>query len=320
MHLHKYLCDCLTRAAAHGNVVAMEASRRMGAQDSQTRTKLLDAAEQLMLEEGYAAVTSRRVGHTAGISSQLVHYYFRTMDDLFLDVFRRRAEEGFARFERAIEAQPSLRTIWSSLSDGSGSGSVFNLEFAALANHRKAIRAEIATYAERFRSDAARGDLVDPRSTRNAAGGITPEVVLVVMAGVSQLIALERALGVSGGHDRRSRSSSSTSTAQVFRERGRPRVEVGRHGVAGLVVDRRPVLGDVLDRRPRPGVHVALGRRDEDPREATGAGRVDLAADRAVLVGEERDHRRDELRCHLRVAVAGGRAGHARDTPRARWR
>jgi AcrR family transcriptional regulator len=171
----------------------------MGAKDSLTRAKLLDAAERLMLEDGYAAVTSRRVGRTAGISSQLVHYYFRTMDDLFLEVFRRRAEEGFARFERAITAQATLRTIWTSLTDGRGS--VFNLEFAALANHRKAIRAEMASYAERFRTMqleaistilAARGPLPD---------GITPAVVLVALAGVAQLTALERALGVSGGHE-----------------------------------------------------------------------------------------------------------------------
>ena len=177
----------------------MDSPRRIGAKDSLSRTKLLDAAEQLMVEEGYAAVTSRRVGRKAGISPQLVHYYFRTMDDLFLEVFRRRAEEGFARFARAIEAQPSLRTIWSSLK--AGPGSAFNLEFVALANHRKAIRAEMASYAERFRTMqleaissilAARGPLPD---------GVTPEVVLVAMAGVSQLIALERALGVSGGHD-----------------------------------------------------------------------------------------------------------------------
>jgi AcrR family transcriptional regulator len=173
--------------------------RRMGAKDSQTRAKLLDAAERLMLEDGYAAVTSRRVGQKAGISSQLVHYYFRTMDDLFLEVFRRRAEEGFARFERAIEAQRTLRTIWSSLTDGSGS--VFNLEFAALANHRKAIRAEVASYAERFRAMQleAISSILAARGTLPI--GITPEVVLVAMAGVSQLIALERGLGVRGGHD-----------------------------------------------------------------------------------------------------------------------
>src|SRR3954447_12791415 len=116
------------------------ADRRLGGVDSKTREELLDAAEQLMLEEGYAAVTSRRVGRKAGISAQLVHYYFATMDDLFLEVFRRRAEQGLAHFEQTITAQPTLRTIWSSLD--TGSGSAFNLEFVALANHRKAIRAE----------------------------------------------------------------------------------------------------------------------------------------------------------------------------------
>jgi AcrR family transcriptional regulator len=176
----------------------MDSSRRIGARDSLTRAQLLDAAEQLMLEEGYAAVTSRRVGRTAGISSQLVHYYFRTMDDLFLEVFRRRAEEGFAQFERAIEAQPSLRTIWSSLS--AGPGSAFNLEFVALANHRKAIRAEIASYAERFRTMQLEAISAILAARETLPDGITPEVVLVAMAGVAQLVALERALGVSGGH------------------------------------------------------------------------------------------------------------------------
>ena len=177
----------------------MDSPRRTGAKDSVTRTQLLDAAEQLMLEEGYAAVTSRGVGRKAEISSQLVHYYFGTMDDLFLEVFRRRAEEGFAEFARAIEAQPTLRTIWSSLS--AGPGSAFNLEFVALANHRKAIRAEIANYAERFRTmqlDAIAAILAQRRALPE---GVTAEVVLVVLAGVAQLVALERALGVSGGHD-----------------------------------------------------------------------------------------------------------------------
>jgi len=177
----------------------VESGRRVGAKDSRTRSRLLDAAEQLMLAEGYAAVTSRRVGREAGISSQLVHYYFRTMDDLFLEVFRRRAEEGFGQFTRAIEAQPTLRTIWNSMR--AGPGSAFNLEFVALANHRKAIRAEMASYAERFRTMQleAISRILDAGGPLPA--GVTPEVVLVTLAGVAQLIALERALGVSGGHE-----------------------------------------------------------------------------------------------------------------------
>ena len=51
----------------------MTSSRRIGAPDAKNRVVLLDAAEQMLLEEGYAAVTSRRVAHRAGLKPQLVH-------------------------------------------------------------------------------------------------------------------------------------------------------------------------------------------------------------------------------------------------------
>src|SRR5438445_342932 len=50
----------------------MTAARRMGAETSETRLRLLDAAEQLMLDQGYAAVTSRRIGAAAGERPALV--------------------------------------------------------------------------------------------------------------------------------------------------------------------------------------------------------------------------------------------------------
>ena len=45
----------------------MASARRIGAPDAKNRGVLLDAAEQLLLEEGYAAVTSRRVAERAGL-------------------------------------------------------------------------------------------------------------------------------------------------------------------------------------------------------------------------------------------------------------
>ena len=72
----------------------MGSARRIGAPDAKNRGVLIDAAEKLLLEEGYAAVTSRRVAEKAGLKPQLVHYYFRTMEELFLAVFRRMAEAG----------------------------------------------------------------------------------------------------------------------------------------------------------------------------------------------------------------------------------
>src|ERR1700732_3785144 len=128
----------------------MPSGRRIGAPDAKNRGVLLDAAEQLMLEEGYAAVTSRRLADRAGLKPQLVHYYFRTMDDLFLAVFRRRAEQGLKSQARALESPQPLWALWRLGTDLATSR--FTMEFAALANHRKSMRAEIAPYGERFRA------------------------------------------------------------------------------------------------------------------------------------------------------------------------
>jgi AcrR family transcriptional regulator len=174
-------------------------SRRIGARDSKTRAQLLDAAELLMSEEGYAAVTSRRLAARAGLKPQLVHYYFRTMDDLFVEAFRRRAEENLARFERAIADDGSLGNLWRLNADPRGAA--FSIEFVALANHRKAIRAEIARYAERFRAaqvEAVRAALAGHGIDEDE---LPPLVALLTMTGIAQVLALEDALGVTAGHD-----------------------------------------------------------------------------------------------------------------------
>lgn len=187
--------------------------RRIGAEDSATRAQLLDAAEALLLAEGYAAVTSRKVAAKAGLKPQLVHYYFRAMDDLFLEVFRRRAEANVSRIERAVADGLSLQAIWELNADPRGAA--FSIEFVALANHRKAIAAEIARYAERARA----AQLAALTTALDAAGVarqvMPPEVALLLMTGVSQVMALESALGVEAGHD----------TTRAFIERATARLD-----------------------------------------------------------------------------------------------
>jgi AcrR family transcriptional regulator len=176
----------------------LAAQARVGAKDSATRAKLLDAAEKLMMEEGYAAVTSRRVGAKAGIAPQLVHYYFRTMDDLFLEVIRRRSEAGLESFARAVEGDVSLRTLWKFQSGQARDH--MHVEFAALANHRKVVAAEIAKYGARFRR--LHTDAVARALDRHgiAPDVCPPEVVTVLMTGAAQLLALEAGIGMSTGH------------------------------------------------------------------------------------------------------------------------
>jgi AcrR family transcriptional regulator len=192
-------------------------SRRLGAATSKTRAQLLDAAEQLLLEDGYAAVTSRRVGAKAGLKPQLVHYYFRSMEDLFVEVFRRRADANLARAERTLAADPSLHSLWRLNADLRGAA--FNIEFVALANHHKAIRAEVAAYAERFRAMQL-GALARALGAHEETRDLPPEAVLLLMTGLTQVLSLERALGVTVGH----------AETLAFVERAVDRLEPPGHG------------------------------------------------------------------------------------------
>jgi TetR/AcrR family transcriptional regulator len=160
---------------------------------------LVEAAEQLLLEEGYPAVTSRRVGARAGLKPQLVHYYFRSMEDLFVEVFRRRAEENLARAERAVAPSASLRTLWEINADPRGAA--FSIEFVALAKHHKAIRAEIARHAERFRSAQLQALTTALNADGLGESDMPPIVILMLMTGLSQVLSIERALGITTGHN-----------------------------------------------------------------------------------------------------------------------
>ncbi len=74
----------------------MASVRRIGARDARNRVVLLDAAERLPADEGLTVVTSGRVADRAGLRPQLVHCYFRTVDDLYLAMFRHSPEGRLA--------------------------------------------------------------------------------------------------------------------------------------------------------------------------------------------------------------------------------
>jgi AcrR family transcriptional regulator len=176
----------------------MTSARRIGAPDAKNRGLLLDAAEQLMLEEGYAAVTSRRVAEKAALKPQLVHYYFRTMDDLFLAAFRRRAEEGLEAQAQVLQARQPLWALWRFSIDPAATA--ITMEFIALANHRKALKAEIAYYAERFREEQRKALSMVLDRYRIDPVEVPPLVWSVLMTSVSRVLVIEQALGMSAGH------------------------------------------------------------------------------------------------------------------------
>ncbi len=170
----------------------------MGLESAENRSVLLDAAEQLMREEGYAAVTSRRVAAKAGLKPQLVHYYFRTMDDLFLELIRRGTEQRRALLSRALESSEPLRAVWEMCSDPRITALTW--EFMALANHRKSVRAEIARSGEEFRAlhlQALARTLQE--SGLRLKGWPLPAVMFLMEAG-ARILVIEKSLGMSMGH------------------------------------------------------------------------------------------------------------------------
>lgn len=176
----------------------MAAERRLGSPDAKNRIVLLDAAEELMIEEGYAAVTSRRIAEKAELKPQLVHYYFRTMDELFLAMFRRRAEEGLAAQAQAFEAPQPLWTLWRFMTDPSATR--FTLEFMGLANHRKALHAEIAHYAQRAREHQTKALSAVLERYGIDVSEVPPVVWTFFATGASQVLVFERSLGMTEGH------------------------------------------------------------------------------------------------------------------------
>jgi AcrR family transcriptional regulator len=175
----------------------MTARRRRPNDDSATRTALLDAAEALMLEEGYAAVSSRRIASRAGLPNA-IHYYFETMDDLFIALFRRRAARSLARQEEVLASPQPVWAFWDLLLDRSNGD--LNSEFIALANHRKAIRSEIAESSRTFRSGQLTALAGVIESSTSSTASRSPEAIVLLLSAVSRYLTTENAFDLDIGH------------------------------------------------------------------------------------------------------------------------
>jgi len=177
----------------------MATKRRMGPQDSATSNALLDATEQVMREEGYAAATSRRIAEVAGVKQQLVYYYFRTMDELLLATFKRRAERALERLKEQLAADKPIEMIWE---DHPLRGDArLSFEFMALSNRHEGLREEVArfiTLARRMQAEAVARELAQRGVD---TGPLTPTAAVFLISCISLIMGKEAASGVTEGHD-----------------------------------------------------------------------------------------------------------------------
>ncbi len=68
---------------------------------------MMDAAERLLYEVGYAGVTTRAVAEAAGVNNGLVHYYFGSMEELLTQTLQRFVDQ-LAEALEALYEDPNL--------------------------------------------------------------------------------------------------------------------------------------------------------------------------------------------------------------------
>lgn len=171
-----------------------------------TEDAFLDAAERLLIGVGYAGITTRRLAEEAGANHGLVHYYFGSMENLFVRVLERFTERLVAR-QREMYARTDIsglekwRTAMGYLESDLATGyPKIWLELQALGWNRPDIAERVARVNGEWR-----GVLTDAFDRMMDEYGLDrerfplPAVVSLVMT-FNEGIMVERLSGISTGH------------------------------------------------------------------------------------------------------------------------
>ena len=181
----------------HAPATRAAVNRRMGPVGSANWHAMLDAAEATLLEEGYGALTSRRIAERVAVKQRLVYYYFHTMDELIVETFRRMALRELERMRRTLEGPSPLRELWDVCIHTTDSR--ITSEFMALAYRNADLRREVTSFIEESRAiQAAAIRLAMDRSGQSSE--LDAEALALLATGVALAMTREAALGVTTGH------------------------------------------------------------------------------------------------------------------------
>jgi AcrR family transcriptional regulator len=162
----------------------------------------LDAAERLLVEIGYAAITTRRLAREAGANQGLVHYYFGSMDNLLVRVLERFTERLIVRQRAMYAADLPFIEKWRQamrfLDEDFASGyQKVWYELQAMAWNTPELRERIAHVTVEWREV-----LEDAFEQARREHGIEMPVgaLAVLVAAFNQGLILERLSGIDSGH------------------------------------------------------------------------------------------------------------------------
>jgi AcrR family transcriptional regulator len=175
----------------------MASTRRIGSENSETRTAILKAALDVLQDKGGGHFTASAIAKRAGLKAHMVHYYFRSIDDLVLALVKMLGATGLKNSARAIATDNPLKAIWD-IELGSKLN-VAVMELGTLAVHRADIRAEMGRYVEELR--IIQGEAVARfLELRGIAAPVPPMALTMVISAIARQLVRERDFGVSLGH------------------------------------------------------------------------------------------------------------------------
>jgi AcrR family transcriptional regulator len=179
--------------------LATDGKRRIRRDPEVTRQLILDAAERVMVDEGYAAVSSRRIGQELGLNPATVHYYFPTTDDLFIALHRRMTDRQLDQLKDVVTAEDPLAAYWEFQSGWAQTA--LGVEFLALSNHRKGIRTTLAEATSRARE--AQTNALEAAVSRLCIDDqiLPPRALVTILVAIGRLLANEERVGITEGHE-----------------------------------------------------------------------------------------------------------------------
>jgi AcrR family transcriptional regulator len=162
---------------------------------------LLDAAERLLADAGYASITTRRLATEAGVNHGLVHYYFGSNENLLVHALERFTGRLIARqrelYAAGVPFADKWRTAMRYLVSEDVSYQKIWLELQALAWNNPDIRARLARVNAEWR--AVLTEAFD--QPRRELGIPLPVEALVSLVMTCNLgIMIERLGGIEAGH------------------------------------------------------------------------------------------------------------------------
>ena len=163
---------------------------------------LLDAAEQLLVEVGYAGITTRRLAEVARVNHGLVPYYFGSNEHLLVRVLERFTERLIER-QRALYAsdEPFLekwRTAMRFLVSEDFTYEKIWLELQALGWNHPDLRERLARVNEEWRTVVTEA-FEAPHRELGIAMPLDALVSLVMTFNIGLIV--ERLGGIETGHD-----------------------------------------------------------------------------------------------------------------------